>query len=105
MHLMVVNFQLQGMTDAEFVRACEGPVAELFRGVPGLISKTWLRSVETNTYGGVYVWEDRAAMVRYQESELARSVAANPHFVNVTVRDFGVMEVPTRMTNGMVRAA
>jgi hypothetical protein len=105
MHIMIVNFQLQDMTGAAYARACEEQFAGAFGAVPGLVSKIWLSNAETNTYGGVYVWESRAAMEAFQKTELFRAVGTNPHFANVRVTDFGVLEAPTRMTNGMLAAA
>jgi heme-degrading monooxygenase HmoA len=38
--------------------------------MPGLIEKLWLKQPDTNTFGGVYLWEDQAAATRYRNSEL-----------------------------------
>jgi hypothetical protein len=46
------------------------------------------------------VWRDRESMEAYLESEVFAGMAANPHLENVTVRDFGVLEGPTRVTGG-----
>lgn len=69
--------------------------------MPGLISKVWLANASTNTYGGVYTWEDREAMEQYRESELFSAVATNPHFAEVSSTDFGVLEGPTSVTRGL----
>lgn len=101
MHIQVVNFNLKGMSDAEFVSMCDEPFARTFASVPGLISKVWLRGLETNTYGGVYTWRDRRAMEDFRRSDLFQMVVNNPNFTNIMSRDFGVMEGPTRVTNGL----
>jgi hypothetical protein len=105
MHIMIVNFGLKDLSEADYSRACEEQFAGAFQAVPGLVSKIWLRNAETNTYGGVYVWESREAMLAFQNSELARMVLTNPHFSNATITDFGILEAPTRATNGMLAAA
>jgi heme-degrading monooxygenase HmoA len=100
MHIQVVNFHLNDLSDAEFRGLCD-EVAPAFAEVPGLISKVWLENRSTNTYGGVYTWENRQAMEDYSKSELFRGVAANPSFAGITSSDFGVLEGPTSVTRGL----
>jgi quinol monooxygenase YgiN len=100
MHIQVVNFHLNDLSDADFRALCD-EVAPAFAEVPGLISKVWLANPSTNTYGGVYTWEDREAMEEYSKSELFGRVAANPNFAGVTSSDFGVLEGPTSVTRGL----
>jgi len=92
MHIQIVTFHLKGITDAQYAQACREQFAPLFEAMPGLISKVWLRNPATNTYGGVYKWQDKAAMDTYVGSELFRTVQAHPNFADVTSRDFGVLE-------------
>ena len=100
MHVLVVNFQLDGIDHDQFSEACDG-LAETFAAIPGLIAKVWLSDPENNTYGGVYTFEDRAAFEAYQAGEVFAAVAGNPNFVNVTAKDFGILEGPTRVTRGL----
>ena len=104
MHIMVVNFNLKGITEEDYLGLIE-PIAPAFAGIPGLVSKTWLASKVTNTYGGVYVWSDRGAMEAYKDSDIYKGMQANPHFENVTVTDFAVVENATRVTRGPARVA
>jgi quinol monooxygenase YgiN len=101
MHIQVINFHLRDLSDAEFRSVCD-EIAPAFAEVPGLISKVWLANRSTNTYGGVYTWEDRAAMEEYGKSELFSGVTANPKFVDVSSADFDVLEGPTSVTRGLV---
>lgn len=105
MHIMIVNFSLEGLSEAGYTRACEEQFAAAFQSVPGLVSKIWLRNTDTNTYGGVYVWENQEAMLAFQQTDLCRMVATYPHFTNLRITDFGILEAPTRATNGMFAAA
>ena len=57
-------------------------------------------SIRTNTYGGVYVWRSREAMESYKQTDIYKGIGTNPHFVDVTVKDFAVLEGPTRVTGG-----
>jgi heme-degrading monooxygenase HmoA len=103
MHVQIINFGL-GDIDEEEYRTQVEPIAPAFAGLPGLVSKTWLANEETNTYGGVYVWREREAMETYKETDLYKGMLANPHLTGITVKDFSVLDGPTRITRGMVEA-
>ena len=102
MHVLIVNFNLQGLSEAEYRQACDSAFAPAFRDAPGLLTKTWLSDPGSNTYGGVYVWRDRAALDAYLQSELFRTVANHPNLTNISSRDFEVLEAPTRVTRGWI---
>lgn len=104
MHTLVVNFNLKNMSDAEFRAFCD-EVAPTFAGVPGLLSKIWLADPGTNTYGGVYTFENGAAYEAFTRSELFQSVASNPNFTGITAREYGVLDGPTRVTGGPGKVA
>ena len=53
---------------------------------------------ETNTYGGVYLWQDRQAMLDYKASEIFNKVSTNPKFTNVTATDFELLAGPSKVT-------
>ena len=97
MHVKIVNFNLVELTDEGYVEVCE-QFAPAFAELPGLLAKIWLRDAPSNTYGGVYLFADRAAADAYAASDLFRSVGAFPHFSKITVRDFAVDEDTTRRT-------
>ena len=99
MHIQVINFNLEGINRAEHEAVCE-ELAGAFAALPGLISKHWLADEENNTYGGVYIWETRAAYEAYLNSELFAGVGANPALANIVSKDFDVLEGPTRVTRG-----
>jgi heme-degrading monooxygenase HmoA len=103
MHIKIVTFSLEGISEEAYRQQVDA-VASAFADLPGLISKTWLANEQTNTYGGVYVWQDREAMEGYAETDLFKGMAANPYLKNLTVRDFDVLEGPTRITRGSVQA-
>lgn len=76
-------------------------LAPAFTDVPGMHAKVWLADPATNTYGGVYTWRDRTAMEDYARSDLFRSVLSHPNFLDLTSRDFEVLEGPTAVTRGL----
>jgi quinol monooxygenase YgiN len=101
-HIQIITFKLKGITRSQYEAGCEEG-ASAFAALPGLISKTWLADERTNTYGGVYLWKDRAALESYLKSDLFRAVATDPNFADVTSRDFAVLEGPSAVT-GATRA-
>ena len=48
--------------------------AHRYRQVPGLVEKIYLHYRETGEFGAIYVWESDAALARFRESELARTI-------------------------------
>ncbi len=103
MHILIVNFALESISEEQYGAQVES-VAPTFAELPGLVSKTWLANEQSNTYGGVYVWQDREAMEAYKESDIYKGLVANPYFKDFSVRDFAVLEGPTRITYGMAEA-
>jgi hypothetical protein len=97
MHVLIVSFHLRGISPEEYEAHSES-IAPAFSQLPGLVSKTWLASRETNTYGGVYLWRDRRAMERYKETDIFKGMLSNPHLGGVSVSDYAVLEGPTRTT-------
>jgi hypothetical protein len=103
MHVLVVNFRLNGVTEEQYAGLCD-EIAPAFAEVPGLASKTWLADSENGIYGGVYLFEDRDAFEAFASSDLAAGVKNHPNLADVTMEDFGVLESPSRVTHGLVGA-
>jgi heme-degrading monooxygenase HmoA len=98
-HVQIINFKLNNMSEDDYRKVSE-QLAPEFANVPGLMSKVWLASSTTNTFGGVYFWRDREAMEEFSGTELFRSVATHPNLADITSTDFEVIEEPTRVTRG-----
>ena len=99
MHIQIINFNLKDISDEDYHGLCE-LIAPIFANLPGLISKTWLADSKTNTYGGIYVWQDREAMEDYAETDIFKGIETNPHFEGIIVKNFAVLDSPTRITGG-----
>ncbi len=97
MHVQIITFHLKDMTEEGYREACAGFVPA-YAELPGLLAKVWLADPATNTYGGVYLFRDRAAMDAYVASDLFASVSAFPHFADLTARDFAVYDDLTSAT-------
>ena len=103
MNMQVITFPLDGISEQDYLRLIEF-AALAFAELPGLVSKTWLANAETNTYGGVYLWQDRESMEGYAETDVFKQMAANPNFKDFTKKEFDVPEGPSRITRGLVQA-
>jgi len=103
MHVQIINFHLKGMSPSEYGQLCD-QLAPTFAELPGLVGKYWLADEGANTFGGVYLWEDRKAMESFTKTDLFRSVATHPKLADIASRDFSVMEAPTRVTRGQLEA-
>lgn len=101
MHILIINFNLKNVNDAAF-RTMANEVAPAFASVPGLLGKFWLADAAKNTYGGVYAFQDAAAVRAYLASDLGKGVVGNPNFANLTTRDFEVLGGPTTLSGGPV---
>ena len=86
MVIQVVNFNLEGITHEHYQEAAK-EVAPSFKHLRGLRSKVWLSHEESNTYGGVYTWENRQSMENYLSGSFYDEVLGNnPAFVNITYK-------------------
>jgi hypothetical protein len=103
MRVQIINFSLTGASDEDYRNLCD-TLAPTFGTMPGLITKYWPADAATNTYGGVYIWENRAAMEAYVNGEVGAAVMAHPNLTNITSRDFDILEGPTQVTHGLLQA-
>jgi len=102
--VQVIQFQLAGLSEADY-RAHTERVAPAFSTMPGLLSKLWLANADTNTYGGVYTWRDRASLEQYRASGIYGQLVSNPGLADVSDREFEILPEPTRVTAPAVLAA
>lgn len=103
MHIQIVNFRLNGIDEQQYAKVCDD-LAPSFAAIPGLLSKVWLANRETGTFGGVYTFEDRAALDQYRQGDLFKAVLSHPNLADITATEFEVMESPTRVTRGFAGA-
>ncbi len=101
MKVQVVTFGLDGLTDADYRAACEHEWAAVIADTPGLLSKTWVADPAANSYGGIYVWADQAAIEAFATSAFFLGFSSDPRIRDLRAHTFEVMEEPTRRTNGL----
>lgn len=104
MQILIVNFNLDGLSEEDFEGSCD-ELAPAFAAVPGLASKVWLADRAEGTFGGVYAFESERAVDEFLRSDLFVGVGSTPGLVNISVRRFGVLDGPTRVTRGSAQPA
>lgn len=97
MHVQVVSFGLNGITEEQYRQGCQDE-AEIFSELPGLIAKIWTRNPDQNTYGAVYLWQDRESYESYVQGEIFESIKNDETLSNVTSDDFDVFADLTKLT-------
>ena len=101
MHAQLITYQLQGISQPEYLKQMVEPDAPVIAKVPGLISKVWLVDVEKNTFGGFYLWENKTAMEDFMSSDLVKAVVSRPFVINVSSVDFEVNQKASLITRGL----
>ena len=104
MHVQVVTFNLSGISKQEYEKLCD-QLAPAFSDMPGLLTKLWLAGEGSNTYGGVYLWRDKASYEAYLESDVFKGVGSHPGFSNVESAVYGILESPSAITGAMALAS
>ena len=100
MHTQIITYHLKDLSQKEYCQLCE-PLAPIIAAQPGLIEKVWLADPATSTYGGIYKWQDRAAMAAFMQTDLVKGFASHPAIVGLASQDFPVWEEATRVTRGL----
>ena len=46
----------------------------MFKAIPGLIQKYYVKTGEPQQYGGIYVWDSPESLQEFRNSDLAKSI-------------------------------
>ena len=87
MYIHIINFNITGIDRSQY----EGGAMQAtsaFAAVPGLKRKHWLANEESNTYGGVYIFDSKESHDAFVESKLYAGVKGNPSFINFSGKSF-----------------
>ena len=101
MQAQIITYQLNDISQAEYLKKMVEPDAPILANVNGLISKVWLADEEKNTFGGFYLWESKEAMETFMHSDLVKAVVSRPFVKNVSSVDYTVNETASRITRGL----
>lgn len=101
MHGQLITYQLNDISQAEYMKQMVEPDAPILANVKGLISKVWLTDVEKNAFGGFYLWESKSAMEDFMHSDLVKAVVSRSFVKNVSSVDFEVNQNASIITRGL----
>jgi len=101
MQAQVITYQLNDISQAEYLKQMVEPDAPILAEVKGLISKVWLTNIEKNAFGGFYLWENKTAMEDFMNSDLVKAVVSRPFVKNVSSVDFEVNQNASLITRGL----
>jgi hypothetical protein len=101
MHAQLITYQLNDISQPDYLKRMVEPDAPILAKVPGLISKTWLTDEAKNSFGGFYLWENKVAMQTFMQSDLVKAVVSRPFVKNVSSVDFEVNEKASMITRGL----
>ena len=101
MQAQLITYHLSDISQAEYLKQMVEADAPVLAKVQGLMSKVWLAGEEKNTFGGFYLWENRAAMEAFMHSDLVKAVVSRPFVKDVSSVDFEVNENASRVTRGL----
>jgi putative monooxygenase ydhR len=101
MRAQIITYQLNDISQAEYLKQMVEPDAPVLANVKGLISKVWLADKERNSFGGFYLWESEAAMEEFMLSDLVKAVVSRPFVKNVSSVDYDVNEKASLITRGL----
>jgi len=101
MNVLIVTFELEGISEEAWERQA-AQLAPKFAAMPDLLSKVWLADPENNTYGGAYLWRDRAALDAYLAGPVFGALDKLPGVHSIETRTFAALEAPTSISLGAV---
>lgn len=101
MQAQIITYQLNDISQADYLKQMVEPDAPVLANVNGLISKVWLSDVDKNSFGGFYLWESKEAMNSFMNSDLVKAVVSRPFVKNVSSVDYEVNETASRITRGV----
>lgn len=101
MQAQIITYQLNNISQAEYLKNMVEPDAPILANVNGLISKIWLADEQKNTFGGFYLWKSKEAMETFMHSDLVKAVISRPFVKNVSSVDYTVNETASKITRGL----
>lgn len=99
----LVQFNFDISVPADEYREIARSVASAFAAVPGLRWKVWFLDAPAGQAGGIYLFDDIAAVRAFLNSDLAAQVKSAPFHRGLDVKFAEVMDDVTAVTRGPVQ--
>jgi heme-degrading monooxygenase HmoA len=97
MHVQIVTYRIADVSESEFIEA-NREFADMMAAVPGLLAKVWLQGDTADSFGGVYLWQDREACQSFLGGELWGAAVKDDSMLDVESHDYAVMDELTKLT-------
>ena len=101
--ILQVNFRF-ALSRAEYERTVSD-LASAFAAVAGCRWKIWLMNEADREAGGIYLFDDDAAVNAMLESDLIAGVVAHPALSDFVVKRFDVLAAPSALTRAPLSPA
>ena len=99
--ILQINFKFS--VSASELEQAFALAAQPIADTPGLRWKIWLMNEAGREAGGIYLFDDEAALNAFLAGPIAAAVKSNPVLSDISVKQFGVIEELTAVTRGPVR--
>ena len=74
---MILQFvKLKSALAEELLLAKAKERAPEFEAIPGLLQKYYVKINDQGSYGGVYIWDSKDSLLKFKDSDLAKSIPA-----------------------------
>lgn len=101
MYAQLITYELEGISLEAYQQKMVKPDAPILAKVNGLISKVWLADNNKNEYGGFYLWENKAKMEDFMQSDLVKTVVSRDFVKNVRSIGYEVNKPASTITRGI----
>ena len=79
------------------------PVAQPIAEVPGLLWKIWLMNEKEHSAGGIYLFENEAALQAYMAGPIVAAMMVSPVLSNIEAKVFNMLQSHTTITRGPIK--
>ena len=98
--ILQINYKLSSSV-ASFMKEAN-PVADALAAVAGLRWKIWLVNEAEQEGGGIYLFDDTAALAAFLEGPIVARLKAHPAMREVQIKQFNAWEELTKVTRGPI---
>jgi hypothetical protein len=99
----IVQINLKSNVPSQDVQQAWLPAAPHLSETPGLRWKIWLINSTDDEVGGIYLFDDEAAVQAFLNGPMVVNMKSDPTFSVVSIKTFDIMQEHTAITRGPVR--
>jgi hypothetical protein len=99
--ILQINFNFS--IPADVLAQAFAPLAQPIADTPGLRWKVWLWNPDEGESGGIYLFDDEAALQAYVAGPIIGGLKENPAVSDIDVKVYGVAEEYSLVTRAPIR--